>query len=107
MDDEGAQITRFCNAYDEEGLHFFVYGRSQNDSEESPTKYARQTLEASQKVAEIFKLKMSYSHNNRKHRCRISSRCNGVGNKNLYFYHEKHYQTKTKHYKIWIILMVI
>ena len=94
LDDEGAaNHTRFCNSYDEEGLHFFVYGRSQNDSEESPTKYpARQTLEASQKVAENLQIKnVVFAQQSAEsidagvfHHDVI-----GVGNKNLYFYHEK------------------
>ena len=94
LDDEGAaNHTRFCNSYEEEGLHFFVYGRSQNDSEESPTKYpARQTLEASQKVAENLQIKNAvFAQQSAEsidagvfHHDVI-----GVGNKNLYFYHEK------------------
>ena len=94
LDDEGAaNHTRFCNSYEEEGLHLFVYGRSQNNSEESPTKYpARQTLEASQKVAENLQIKnVVYAQQSAEsidagvfHHDVI-----GVGNKNLYFYHEK------------------
>ena len=94
LDDEGAaNHTRFCNSYDEEGLHFFVYGRSQKNSEESPTKYpARQTLEASQKVAENLQIKNAvFAQQSAEsidagvfHHDVI-----GVGNKNLYFYHEK------------------
>tara|TARA_Y100001933_G_scaffold69604_1_gene70647 strand:- start:678 stop:1946 length:1269 start_codon:yes stop_codon:yes gene_type:complete len=94
LDDEGAaNHTRFCNSYDEEGLHFFVYGRSKNKSEESPQKYpARQTLEASKKVAEIMQIKNAvFAQQSAEsidagvfHHDVI-----GVGNKDLYFYHEK------------------
>jgi len=101
LDDEGAaNHTRFCNSYDEEGLHFFVYGRSQNKSEESPTKYpARQTLEASKKVAEILQIKnVVYAQQSAEsidagvfHHDVI-----GVGNKNLYFYHEKALANETE-----------
>ena len=94
LDDEGAaNHTRFCNSYDEEGLHFFVYGRSQDASEEVPSKYpARQTYEASKKVAEIMQVKNAvFAQQSAEsidagvfHHDVI-----GVGNKNLYFYHEK------------------
>ena len=94
LDDEGAaNHTRFCNSYDEEGLHFFVYGRSQNTSEETPSKYpARQTLEASKKVAKTMQIKNAvFAQQSAEsidagvfHHDVI-----GVGNKNLYFYHEK------------------
>ncbi len=94
LDDEGAaNHTRFCNSYDEEGLHFFVYGRSQDASEEVPQKYpARQTLEASKKVAETMQVKNAvFAQQSAEsidagvfHHDVI-----GVGNKDLYFYHEK------------------
>ena len=94
LDDEGAaNHTRFCNSYEEEGLHFFVYGRSSDSSEETPSKYpARQTLEASKKVAETMQIKNAvFAQQSTEsidagvfHHDVI-----GVGNKNLYFYHEK------------------
>ena len=94
LDDEGAaNHTRFCNSHEEEGLHFFVYGRSSNSSEETPSKYpARQTLEASKKVAETMQIKNAvFAQQSTEsidagvfHHDVI-----GVGNKNLYFYHEK------------------
>lgn len=93
LDDEGAaNHTRFCNSYDEEGLHFFVYGKSSDYSEETPSKYpARQTLEASKKVAETMQIKNAvFAQQSAEsidagvfHHDVI-----GVGNKNLYFYHE-------------------
>ena len=93
LDDEGANHTRFCNSYEEEGLHFFVYGRSNNESEESPTKYpARQTLEASQKVAEELQIKNAVFAQQSVESIDAGVFHHdviGVGNKNLYFYHEK------------------
>jgi succinylarginine dihydrolase len=94
LDDEGAaNHTRFCNSYDEEGLHFFVYGRSQDDSAEVPQQFpARQTYEASKKVAETMQIKNAvFAQQSAEsidagvfHHDVI-----GVGNKNLYFYHER------------------
>ncbi|WP_028635509.1 N-succinylarginine dihydrolase [Pseudomonas parafulva] len=58
--DEGAaNHTRFCRAYGEPGVEFFVYGRSAFDSRyPAPQKYpARQTLEASQAVARLHGLR--------------------------------------------------
>lgn len=94
LDDEGAaNHTRFCNSYEEEGLHFFVYGRSNDSSEIRPIKYpARQTYEASKKVAENMQV------NNTVFAQQSAESIDagvfhhdviGVGNKNLYFYHEK------------------
>jgi succinylarginine dihydrolase len=94
LDDEGAaNHTRFCNSYEEEGLHFFVYGRSNDSSEIRPIKYpARQTYEASKKVAENMQI------NNAVFAQQSAESIDagvfhhdviGVGNKNLYFYHEK------------------
>jgi len=57
--DEGAaNHTRFCRAYGEAGVEFFVYGRSAFDQRyPAPQKYpARQTLEASQAVARLHGL---------------------------------------------------
>ncbi len=57
--DEGAaNHTRFCRAYGEPGVEFFVYGRSAFDPRyPAPQTYpARQTLEASQAVARLHGL---------------------------------------------------
>ncbi|MBG8558838.1 N-succinylarginine dihydrolase [Pseudomonas qingdaonensis] len=57
--DEGAaNHTRFCRAYGEPGVEFFVFGRSAFDARyPAPHKYpARQTLEASQAVARLHGL---------------------------------------------------
>lgn len=94
LDDEGAaNHTRFCNSYDDEGLHFFVYGRSQDTSEESPTKYpARQTYEASKKVAETMQVKNAVFAQQSVESIDAGVFHHdviGVGNKDLYLYHEK------------------
>jgi succinylarginine dihydrolase len=93
LDDEGAaNHTRFCNSYDAEGLHFFVYGRSHDNSTASPQQYpARQTYEASKQVADIMQIKNAvFAQQSAEsidagvfHHDVI-----GVGNKDLYFYHE-------------------
>ena len=94
LDDEGAaNHTRFCNSYEEEGLHFFVYGRSSNSSEETPSKYpARQTYEASKKVAENMQIRNAVFAQQSVESIDAGVFHHdviGVGNKDLYFYHEK------------------
>lgn len=94
--DEGAaNHTRFCRAYGEAGVEFFVYGRSAFDSRyPAPQKYpARQTLEASQAVARLHGLSddgVVYAQQNPAvidqgvfHNDVIS-----VGNGEVLFYHE-------------------
>lgn len=94
--DEGAaNHTRFCRAYGETGVEFFVYGRSAFDSRyPAPQKYpARQTLEASQAVARLHGLSddgVVYAQQNPAvidqgvfHNDVIS-----VGNGEVLFYHE-------------------
>lgn len=94
--DEGAaNHTRFCSAYGEAGVEFFVYGRSAFDSRyPAPQKYpARQTLEASQAVARLHGLSddgVVYAQQNPAvidqgvfHNDVIS-----VGNGEVLFYHE-------------------
>ena len=61
--DEGAaNHTRFCRAYGERGVEFFVYGASGFDtSTPKPAKFpARQTLEASQVIARMHGLDESH-----------------------------------------------
>ncbi len=95
--DEGAaNHTRFCRHYGEEGVEFFVYGRSSfNSSITGPKKFAaRQTLEASEAIARLHNLdpqKIIFAQQNPAvidagvfHNDVIS-----VGNQNVYFYHEK------------------
>lgn len=94
--DEGAaNHTRFCRAYGEPGVEFFVYGRSAFDSRyPAPQKYpARQTLEASQALARLHGLSdggVVYAQQNPSvidqgvfHNDVIS-----VGNGEVLFYHE-------------------
>ncbi|MFC0398883.1 N-succinylarginine dihydrolase [Paraburkholderia rhizosphaerae] len=54
LGDEGAaNHTRFCSAYGERGVEFFVYGRSEYRRGPEPKRYpARQTFEASRAVAQ-------------------------------------------------------
>jgi len=54
LGDEGAaNHTRFCAAYGEPGVEFFVYGRSEYRRGPEPVRYpARQTFEASRAVAQ-------------------------------------------------------
>ncbi|RDU97007.1 N-succinylarginine dihydrolase [Trinickia dinghuensis] len=54
LGDEGAaNHTRFCSAYGERGVEFFVYGRSEYRRGPEPVRYpARQTFEASRAVAQ-------------------------------------------------------
>jgi succinylarginine dihydrolase len=54
LGDEGAaNHTRLCAAYDEPGVEFFVYGRSEYRHGPQPQRYpARQTFEASRAVAQ-------------------------------------------------------
>ena len=59
LGDEGAaNHTRFCSAYGERGVEFFVYGASGfNTSAAKPSTFpARQTLEASQSIARLHGL---------------------------------------------------
>lgn len=53
LGDEGAaNHTRFCGAYGERGVEFFVYGRDDLASAPAPQRFpARQTLQASQAIA--------------------------------------------------------
>ena len=54
LGDEGAaNHTRFCSAYGQRGVEFFVYGRSEYRRGPEPVRYpARQTFEASRAVAQ-------------------------------------------------------
>lgn len=62
--DEGAaNHTRFCNEYGEQGVEFFVFGKSAFDeSYFAPKKYpARQTLEASEAIARTHGLRDQFT----------------------------------------------
>ncbi|VVD66432.1 N-succinylarginine dihydrolase [Pandoraea fibrosis] len=58
LGDEGAaNHTRFCAAYGERGVEFFVYGRDDLASGTAPSRFpARQTLQASQAIARLHGL---------------------------------------------------
>jgi len=94
--DEGAaNHTRFCQAYGEQGVEFFVFGKYAFDnSKPFPKKYpARQTFEASQAIARLHQLdgkKTVFAQQNPNvidagvfHNDVIA-----VGNQNCLFYHE-------------------
>jgi len=94
--DEGAaNHTRFCEAYGEQGVEFFVFGKYAFDSSKPfPKKYpARQTFEASQAIARLHQInneKTVFAQQNPNvidagvfHNDVIA-----VGNQNCLFYHE-------------------
>lgn len=95
--DEGAaNHTRFCKGYGKPGIHLFVYGRSAfKNLAALPGKFpARQTLEASQAIARLHKLKpenVVFAQQSPEaidagvfHNDVIS-----VGNNNVFLYHEQ------------------
>lgn len=97
LGDEGAaNHTRFCMDYGSAGLHLFVFGGSKvNESLPSPKKFpARQSLEASEAVAKLLKIKKNqflFLQQNPDaidagvfHNDVIS-----VGNKNCFFVHDR------------------
>lgn len=102
--DEGAaNHTRLCNAYGEQGVEIFVYGRHAFDaSKPAPQKYpARQTFEACQAVARLHGLNddnVVYLQQNPDvidqgvfHNDVIS-----VGNQNVLFYHQQAFHNTEK-----------
>jgi len=95
--DEGAaNHTRFCQFYNQKGVHLFVYGREAFEENTKQTQKfpARQTKEASQAIARLHQLENSnvvYAQQNPEaidagvfHNDVIS-----VGNRQLFFTHEK------------------
>jgi succinylarginine dihydrolase len=95
--DEGAaNHTRFCSAYGNEGVEFFVYGQEAfNNARPAPQKFpARQTLEASKAIARLHGLadkNVVYAQQKPEtidagvfHNDVIA-----VGNGNVLFYHEE------------------
>lgn len=97
LGDEGAaNHTRFCRAYGERGVQFFVYGRValQPDSLQPKRFPARHTLEASQSVARLHQIpdeQLVFGQQNPEcidmgafHNDVVS-----VGNQNTLFYHER------------------
>ena len=105
--DEGAaNHTRFCQNYGDQGIEFFVYGKSGFDaSKPTPSRYiARQTIEASQAVARLHGLndqRVIYAQQNPDvidqgvfHNDVIA-----VGNRNLLFCHEQAFLNQQQVYQ--------
>lgn len=94
--DEGAaNHTRFCNAYNDAGVEFFVYGKYAFDnSKPAPTKFpARQTIEASQAIARLHQLNPAKTVFAQQHPDVIDAGVFhndviSVGNQDCLFYHE-------------------
>lgn len=102
--DEGAaNHTRFCQFYNQKGIHLFVYGREafQENTKQTQKFPARQTKEASQAIARLHQLEDSnvvYAQQNPEaidagvfHNDVIS-----VGNRQLFFTHEKAFMDTNK-----------
>jgi len=102
--DEGAaNHTRFCAAYDQPGVEFFVFGQAAFDSRlPKPAKFpARQTLEASEAIARLHGLDPSrvvYAQQDPDtidlgvfHNDVIS-----VGNRNVLFHHQRAFLDQAK-----------
>lgn len=97
--DEGAaNHTRLCRSYGEQGVQLFVYGRNGFDlSAPAPQKFpARHTLQASQAVARLHQLADGKAVFAQQHPDCIDAGVFhndviGVGNKNVYFYHQDGY----------------
>lgn len=95
--DEGAaNHTRFCKAYGDKGIEFFVFGRYAFKSEmPAPTKFdARQTYEASMAIARLHGLELENCVFAQQNPATIDAGVFhndviSVGNQNVYFYHEE------------------
>ena len=99
LGDEGAaNHTRLCREYNEAGLEFFVYGRSALNTGGTPERNsvrfpARQTLEASQAIARLHRLRGTCPYFTQQNPDSIDAGAFhndviSVGNKNVLFYHE-------------------
>jgi succinylarginine dihydrolase len=93
--DEGAaNHTRLCTSYEKKGLEFFVFGKFGLKSDLEPKRFpARQTFEASQAVARLHQLNESHCFFAQQNPQAIDAGVfhndvAGVGNQNVYFYHE-------------------
>lgn len=97
MADEGAaNHTRFCSAYGEPGVEFFVYGaRAFDKTSIKPARFpARQTLEASQAIARNHRLANTTTVFAQQNPAAIDggvfhNDVIAVGDRNLLFYHEQ------------------
>ena len=95
--DEGAaNHTRFCKMHGQVGVHFFVYGKEAfNQTKKNPLTFpARQTLEASYAISRLHSLKNNQFFFAQQNPLSIDAGVFhndviSVGNKNLFFYHEK------------------
>lgn len=97
LGDEGAaNHTRFCKEYGDKGLQFFVYGRvalAEGASREPKRFPARQTLEASQAVARLNRVRRDQCVFAQQNPDAIDAGAFhndvvSVGNQNVLFYHE-------------------
>ena len=97
FDEGAANHTRFCTDVGSEGLHVFVYGRSQLARSHQKKYPARQTLEAQQVIAKTHGLKnvLHLQQNSKSidegvfHNDVIAT-----GHQNFFLVHEKAYQDK-------------
>ncbi len=100
--DEGAaNHTRLCRSYGEQGIQLFVYGRHGFDlSKPAPQKFpARHTLQASESVARLHQLSNDHVvYTQQAPDCIDAGVFHndviGVGNQNVYFYHQDGYLNK-------------
>lgn len=93
--DEGAaNHNRLCQAYNQQGLQLFVYGRRAFGGGPAPARYpARQTLEASQAVARLHRLRPEYTIYAQQNPAAIDSGVFhndviAVSNRNVLFHHQ-------------------
>lgn len=97
LGDEGAaNHTRFCDAYGDPGVEFFVYGRvALDNSGVEPKKFpARQTREASAAIARLHRLREGHLVYAQQNPLAIDAGAFhndvvSVGNQNVLFYHEQ------------------
>lgn len=95
--DEGAaNHTRFCQTYENPGIHLFVFGRYADASRSAqPRNYpARQTFEASEAVARLNAIPQDQLLFAQQHPAAIDkgvfhNDVIAVGNQNVFLYHEK------------------
>lgn len=100
--DEGAaNHTRLCRGYGDPGIQLFVYGRHGFDlSQPAPQKFpARQTLQASEAIARLHQLDaQNVVYAQQDPACIDAGVFHndviGVGNQNVYFYHQDAYLNK-------------
>lgn len=102
--DEGAaNHTRFCQDYGKEGIHLFVFGYSNYKKDlKKPLKFpARQSYEASKGIARLFNMPQERIIFFQQDPLAIDrgvfhNDVISVGNKNVFFYHEKAFEQDEK-----------